>query len=105
MVLTPSPTDIHQDHQVISNEGLRAFKNATILGYELPRNNVSFNTRSFVKLEDRHVRKKIEALGEYRSRQARTYLNSEFRHSLAVTRGTQINAKYAEAFEVVWWVI
>src|SRR5919109_1403863 len=30
-VLQPSPRDIHQDHQVIAAEGLRAFKRTTIL--------------------------------------------------------------------------
>lgn len=104
IVFVPSPTDIHQDHQVVSEEGLRAFKNVSILGYELPWNNVSFNTRSFIKLEEKHIEKKIEALGEYKSQSHRQYLNSEFLRSLAITRGTQINTRFAEAFEVVRWV-
>ncbi|HYG52910.1 MAG TPA: PIG-L family deacetylase, partial [Flavobacteriales bacterium] len=45
VIYVPSPTDIHQDHQVISQEGLRAFKQSTLLGYEMPWNNISFNTR------------------------------------------------------------
>lgn len=105
LVFVPSPTDIHQDHQVISEEGLRAFKNTSILGYELPWDNVTFNTRSFIKLEDRHVDKKIEALGAYESQKARTYLNANFIRSLATTRGVQINTNYAEAFEVIRWVM
>jgi LmbE family N-acetylglucosaminyl deacetylase len=105
LVFVPSPTDIHQDHQVISEEGLRAFKNTSILGYELPWDNVTFNTRSFIKLEDRHVEKKIEALGAYESQKARTYLNANFIRSLATTRGVQINTNYAEAFEVIRWVM
>ena len=35
----PTLKDIHQDHETISKEGLRAFKNTTILGYELIWNN------------------------------------------------------------------
>ena len=35
LVLTPSLQDIHQDHATIAQESLRAFKNTTILGYEL----------------------------------------------------------------------
>ena len=45
LVFLPSPTDIHQDHQVVANEGLRAFKSHTILGYEQPWNNIVFVTR------------------------------------------------------------
>ena len=34
-VFMPSLRDIHQDHQVIAAEGLRAFKRTTVLGYEM----------------------------------------------------------------------
>lgn len=105
LVFVPSPTDIHQDHQVISEEGLRAFKNVSILGYELPWNNVSFNTRSFIRLNENNIQSKIDALQCYASQKHRTYLNSDFIRGLAITRGVQINAAYAEAFEVIRWVI
>jgi LmbE family N-acetylglucosaminyl deacetylase len=104
LVMVPSPTDIHQDHQVISVEGLRAFKNVSILGYELPWNNTSFNTRCFIKLQDRHLQTKIDALKEYKSQKHRTYLNEKFIESLAITRGVQVNTNYAEAFEVIRWI-
>ena len=44
LVLMPSLNDIHQDHSTIAQEGLRAFKNTTVLGYELIWNNLTFNT-------------------------------------------------------------
>lgn len=105
IVFVPSPTDIHQDHQVISEEGLRAFKNCSILGYEMPWNNVSFNTRSFIKLEEKFIHKKVASLLEYKSQKNRTYLNEDFIRSLATIRGVQIGCKYAEAFEVIRWII
>lgn len=105
LVFVPSLNDIHQDHQVISREGLRVFKKISILGYELPWNNIIFETRSFVKLEKRHIDKKIEALHCYESQLQRSYLNDEFIYSLAKTRGTQFENDYAEAFEVIRWVI
>jgi LmbE family N-acetylglucosaminyl deacetylase len=54
-VLQPSMHDIHQDHQVIAAEGLRAFKRTTILGYEIPWNNYDFSYQAYVALEDRHL--------------------------------------------------
>ena len=48
IVITTSRNDIHQDHSTIAQEGLRAFKDRTILGYELIWNNISFNTTAFV---------------------------------------------------------
>ena len=104
LILLPSPTDIHQDHQVIAAEGLRAFKSHTILGYEEPWNNIEFATRCFIPLELRHLNLKIKALQAYESQKHRSYLDADFVRSLARTRGTQIEGLYAEAFEVLRWV-
>ncbi|MEN9348449.1 MAG: PIG-L deacetylase family protein [Flavobacteriales bacterium] len=105
IVYVPSPTDIHQDHQVISQEGLRAFKNCSLLGYEMPWNNIAFNTRAFSIVDDNHIQKKINALEKYETQKQRTYLNPDFIRSLATTRGVQIGVKYAEAFEVIRWML
>ena len=105
LVLMPCSTDIHQDHQTIYAEGLRAFKRTTILGYELPWNNLSFTTNTFVTLNESNVQQKIKALNEYESQKTRSYLNADFIRSLAKTRGVQIAADYAEAFELIRWII
>ena len=42
LVLTPSSTDVHQDHQTVTNEVIRAFKGRTILGYDLSLPNKYF---------------------------------------------------------------
>jgi len=105
VIFVPSPNDIHQDHQVVAHEGLRAFKRHTLLGYEEPWNSVVFETRCFIPLEERHVEKKIEALACYKSQQHRTYLDADFVRALARTRGTQLEGGYAEAFEVLRWVM
>ncbi len=105
LVFVPSPSDIHQDHQTISEEGLRAYKNSSILGYEMPWNNVTFNTRSFIILDESHIQLKVDALMEYKSQSKREYLNESFVKSLASVRGLQIGVKYAEAFEVIRWII
>jgi len=105
IIFLPSPNDTHQDHLVIANEGFRAFKRSTILGYEIPWNNLTFNTNAFVFLEERDLKKKIEALKCYKSQAGRLYASEEFVRSLARTRGTQIGTKYAEVFEVIRWII
>jgi LmbE family N-acetylglucosaminyl deacetylase len=105
LVLMPSLNDIHQDHSTIAQEGLRAFKNCTILGYELIWNNLTFDTTSFIKLDKKHIQAKCDALKEYKSQGDRDYMSEEFIYSLARTRGVQIGTKYAESFEVVRWVM
>ena len=101
IVFVPSSADIHQDHQVISEEGLRAFKSTTVLGYEMPWNNISFSTQAFMKLSREQVQQKVKALEEYHSQKHRGYLTKEFVFSLATVRGVQIGVEYAESFEVI----
>ena len=105
LVLLPSSNDTHQDHQTISQEGFRAFKKISIIGYEMPYNNLNFSTNLFVVLQEEHVNKKVEALKCYKSQASKIYATSDFIMSLASVRGTQLGVKYAEAFEVIRWVI
>jgi len=105
LVLMPSLHDIHQDHITIAQEGLRAFKTSTVLGYELIWNNLTFNTTSFVSLEKHHVEQKCNALKMYKSQSGRDYISREFIYSLAKSRGVQIGKPFAESFEVVRWIL
>ena len=105
VVFAPSRFDTHQDHKTTIEEVMRAFKKCTILGYEQPWNNITFNTLAFIPLDETHVQKKIKALHCYETQKDRPYVSESFIRGLAVTRGTQIEEKYAEAFEVIKWVI
>ena len=105
LVLLPSSHDTHQDHQTISQEGFRAFKKTTMLGYEVPWNNLEFRTNCFISFSEDLLKKKIAALNVYESQKHRSYANAEFIRSLAVTRGVQIGKSFAECFEVIRWVI
>ena len=105
IVFSPSLNDLHQDHKIVAEEARRMFKRTSILGYEMPWNNISFDTLSFSVLEKRHVDRKVEALKCYQSQRHRAYLNDEFINSLALARGVQISVPYAEAFEVVRWIM
>lgn len=105
IVLTPSSFDTHQDHKTVREETLRAFKNSTILGYEQPWNNITFNTLAFVRLTGDEVQKKLAALACYKTQIRRPYLNPAFIEGMARMRGVQIEEEYAEAFEVIKWVM
>ena len=103
MVLLPSGSDLHQDHEVVYNEGLRAFKEITVWGYELPWNHITFSAQAFVRLDSEHIDKKWEILQAYESqfKKARNYFTREFIEGLARVRGVQVKAEFAEAFEVI----
>ncbi len=105
LVLLPSLKDVHQDHHTIAEEGIRAFKYANILSYELPWNLLNFAPSVFVPLEKRHLDKKVQAIRCYQSQKHRNYTDEEFLYGLARTRGVQVSAEYAEAFEIIRMVI
>jgi len=105
IVLLPSTADTHQDHHVISQEGFRAFKKHSIIGYEVPWNNLTFTTNMLISLSEQQIKRKIDALKCYKSQSNRIYANEAFTWDLARVRGSQIGVKYAEAFEVIRWVV
>jgi LmbE family N-acetylglucosaminyl deacetylase len=100
VVFQPSLNDVHQDHQVVAAEGLRAFKRTTVLGYEIPWNNFDFSYQAYVALEERHVERKIAALKRYESQQHRRYINPEYIRNVARTHGVNVNRDFAEVFQV-----
>lgn len=100
LVLLPAASDVHQDHQVIHQEGLRAFKNTSFAGYELPWNNYHFSTSFFMQVEQTDLNKKLAALKAYKSQAHRKYMQEDFIRGLATVRGVQCNAPLAEAFEI-----
>ncbi len=108
LVVGPSLHDHHQDHQVVANEMIRAFKNSSsIISYELPWNHIKFDAQLFVKLEERHVDRKIELLQNYKSQimMNRPYFKEDYIRGWARMRGVQIGSDFAESYEVIRWII
>ncbi len=105
MVFMPVLDDIHQDHSTIAAEGLRAFKQASIMGYELMWNNIEFRTNAFISISQENLNAKINALQLYESQRNRRYMNADFIQSLATVRGVQCGKTFAEAFEIIRWII
>lgn len=100
IVLSPSMHDIHQDHVTIAAECLRAFKKTTIVQYEVPWNNYTFDNQLFSCVEEIDVENKIRAIKCYASQDGRAYVKEEFIRGLLITHGVQIGHQYAEVFEI-----
>jgi len=99
-VFQPSLHDVHQDHQVIAAEGLRAFKRTTVLGYEIPWNNFDFSYQAYFALTEAQIERKVSALAKYASQQHRRYSDPEYIRNVARTHGINVNREYAEVFQV-----
>lgn len=103
-VFAPSINDVHQDHHVIAEEAIRAFKKKTLFAYEVPWNNLQFNNQTFVKLERRHIEQKMAAIACYETQRNRPYTAQDFTIGQARTHGVQVGCDYAEVFELVRWI-
>jgi len=104
-VLMPALIDLHQDHKTVAEEGLRAFKRTTVMAYEIPWNNLNFSHQAYVRLEERHVEKKVQALACYKSQQHRNYTREDYIRNVALTRAIDVGCDYAEVFEVYRWIL
>lgn len=105
VVFSPSVHDVHQDHVTIANECLRAFKKKTILQYEVPWNNYTFDNQFFYCVDEMDVNAKIEAVACYESQSGKDYAKEEFIKGLLLTHGVQIGKKYAEVFEIPHFIV
>ncbi|MBI5448109.1 MAG: PIG-L family deacetylase [Gammaproteobacteria bacterium] len=105
LIFMPSRHDFHQDHAVISQEAIRAFKCRTILGYELIWNNLKFDNQCFVHINQEQLSSKINAVNCYESQKHKHYSQEDLIRSLARVRGVQVAVNYAELFEVIRWVV
>lgn len=105
LVFVPATSDAHQDHQVVCQEAIRAFRGITTLGYELPWNQRQVCTDLFVRLDS--MQKKLDALSHFETQReaGRAYMAEEIVLGLARVRGLQCGAEFAEAFEVIRAVV
>jgi LmbE family N-acetylglucosaminyl deacetylase len=104
-IFAPSTCDIHQDHEVISAESIRAFrKDTNIYGYDFPWNILyEGKLNLFYELSENHLKNKVQALSSYKSQLVKHYncLNENYIRALAIERGHRIGKDYAESFETI----
>ncbi len=105
LVLMPSLDDLHQDHHTVAMEGIRAFKTTSILAYEMPWNNLQFRNVAFMVISEDDCETKVAAIACYKSQSARPYAKPCYLRSQLRFRGTQIAVQYAEAYDVVRWIL
>ena len=105
LVLAPNSKDIHQSHEIVFAEARRAFKYTTILGYELPWNNIEFSMDVFLTLEQDAIDAKVAAVNAYKTQKNRMFFSNNIIEDLARVRGKQIGKDYAECFELIRMII
>lgn len=100
-VVTHSAKDFHQDHAVVGDESLRAFKHCNLLTYQGEWNQRTFHKNYFVELFKNNVEKKIKALSCYKSQSEKPYMHPDYTWANALNNGVIAGCKYAEGFELI----
>lgn len=101
LVITMASTDTHQDHSVIHNESIRAFRNRNLLAYQAPWNQRKLKASAFVVLAPEDVDTKVRMLAHYETQHAlnRPYVRRESLEASLRFYGLQCGNEFAEAFE------
>jgi N-acetylglucosamine malate deacetylase 1 len=101
LIFTHSKQDVHQDHNTMTDEALRAFRGITVLGFDVVRSSYGFFPSFLVEVTEENVNKKIEALSEYETYKDRYYFNSELTRSIMVRHGALAERPFAEGFDIL----
>jgi len=101
IVFVHSRSDIHQDHTVVTEEALRAFRGKTVLGFNVLRSSYNFFPHFLVEVSKENVEKKISALQAYKTYRDKYYFDAEIIRSLMVQYGMMAERSYAEGFDIL----
>jgi len=101
LIFTHSGQDVHQDHNTMTEEALRAYRGITVLGYDVVRSSYDFFPHFLVEVSENDVNKKIEALAEYETYRDRYYFNSELTRAIMVRHGALAECAFAEGFDIL----
>jgi len=101
LIFVHSKHDLHQDHNVITEEALRAYRGIAVLGFDVVRSSYGFFPHFIVEVSEEDVQKKIEALSQYETYRDRYYFNSELTRSIMVRHGALAECPFAEGFDIL----
>ncbi len=101
LIFVHSKQDVHQDHNAMTDEALRAFRGITVLGFDVVRSSYGFFPHFLVEVSEEDVNKKIEALSCYETYRDKYYFNSELTRSIMVRHGALAEVPFAEGFDIL----
>jgi LmbE family N-acetylglucosaminyl deacetylase len=101
LIFVHSKQDVHQDHNTMTDEALRAFRGITVLGFDVVRSSYGFFPHFLAEVTEEDVNKKIEALSKYETYRDRYYFNSELTRSIMVRHGALAECPFAEGFDIL----
>ncbi len=101
LVFVHTRADIHQDHNVVTEEALRAFRGVTVLGFDVLRSSYGFFPHFLVEVSEACVERKLQALAQYETYRDKYYFDPEVIRATMVRHGALAGKPYAEGFDIL----
>ncbi len=101
IVFVHTKSDVHQDHQVLTQEALRAFRGRTVLGFDVIRSSYGFFPEFLVGVDEEDVEKKLAALAQYKTYAGKYYFSPEVTKATLIRNGAICERHYAEGFDIL----
>jgi N-acetylglucosamine malate deacetylase 1 len=101
IIFVHSKQDVHQDHNTMTDESIRAFRGITLLGFDVVRSSYGFFPNFLVEVSEEDVNAKIEALSQYETYRDKYYFNNELTRSIMVRHGALAEVPFAEGFDIL----
>jgi N-acetylglucosamine malate deacetylase 1 len=101
IVFVHTKSDIHQDHNTVTEEALRAFRGTTVLGFDVMRSSYGFFPHFTVEVRKEDVERKIEALSQYKTYCDKYYFDPEVLRATCIRHGALAERDFAEGFDIL----
>lgn len=101
IVFVHTKSDIHQDHNVVTEEALRAYRGSTVLGFDVVRSSYGFFPHFLVEVNQADVDAKLAALAEYKTYLDKYYFDPSLLRATMVRHGALAETPYAEGFDIL----
>jgi LmbE family N-acetylglucosaminyl deacetylase len=101
IVFAHTKADIHQDHNVVTEEALRAFRGTTLLGFDALRSSYGFFPHFLVEVTGQDVERKVQALKEYKTYGDKYYFDPEVLRATLIRHGALAERPFAEGFDIL----
>lgn len=101
IIFVHSKQDVHQDHNAMTEEALRAFRGITVLGFDVVRSSYGFFPHFLVEVSEEDVSAKLEALAQYKTYEGKYYFEPELTRAIMIRHGALAERPFAEGFDIL----
>ncbi len=101
IIFVHSKADVHQDHNTMTDEALRAFRGITLLGFDVVRSSYGFFPHFLVEVNEVDVEAKLAALAEYKTYRDKYYFDPALLRATMIRHGALAERPFAEGFDIL----